>query len=66
LGVDYVEDSPEHAQAATMFALKRKSAHAECSAYDSRGGRIRCWLRRESEAVKSDRHRSACYDPASP
>jgi hypothetical protein len=31
IGVDYVEDSPEHAQAAAMFALKRKSGHAECS-----------------------------------
>jgi hypothetical protein len=25
VGVDYVEDCPEHAQAAAMFALKRKS-----------------------------------------
>ena len=32
IGVDYVEDSPEHAHAAAMFALKRKSGHAECSA----------------------------------
>jgi hypothetical protein len=32
IGVDYVEDSPEHAQAAAMFALKRKSGHAACSA----------------------------------
>jgi len=31
VGVDYVEDSPEHAQAAAMFALKRKSGHVECS-----------------------------------
>ena len=31
VGVDYVEDTPEHAQAAAMFALKRKSGHAECS-----------------------------------
>ena len=31
VGVDYVEDCPEHAQAAAMFALKRKSGHAECS-----------------------------------
>ena len=31
IGVDYVEDTPEHAQAAAMFALKRKSGHAECS-----------------------------------
>jgi hypothetical protein len=30
IGVDYVEDSPEHAQAAAMFALKRKSGHAGC------------------------------------
>jgi hypothetical protein len=29
--VDYVEDTPEHAEAAAMFALKRKSGHAECS-----------------------------------
>ena len=27
VGVDYVEDTPEHAQAAAMFALKRKSGH---------------------------------------
>ena len=32
VGVDSVEDTPEHAQAAAMFALKRKSGHAECSA----------------------------------
>jgi hypothetical protein len=31
VGVDYVEDTPEHAEAAAMFALKRKSGHAECS-----------------------------------
>ena len=31
VGVDYVEDTPEHAQAAAMFALKRKSGHGECS-----------------------------------
>ena len=31
VGVDYVEDTPEHAQAAAMFALERKSGHAECS-----------------------------------
>ena len=31
VGVDYVEDCPEHAQAAAMFALKRKSDHAGCS-----------------------------------
>ena len=31
VGVDYVEDTPEHAQAAAMFALKRKSSHGECS-----------------------------------
>ena len=31
VGVDYVEDTPEHAQAAAMFALKRKSGHAQCS-----------------------------------
>ena len=31
IGVDYVEDTPEHAQAAAMFALKRKSGHTECS-----------------------------------
>ena len=31
IGVDYAADSPEHAQAAAMFALKRKSGHAECS-----------------------------------
>ena len=30
VGVDYAEDTPEHAQAAAMFALKRKSGHAEC------------------------------------
>jgi hypothetical protein len=32
VGVDYVEDNPEHAQAAAMFALKRKTGHAKCSA----------------------------------
>ena len=32
IGVDYVEDSPEHAQAGALFALKRKSGHAQCSA----------------------------------
>ena len=31
VGVDYVEDCPEHALAAAMFALKRKSGHVECS-----------------------------------
>ena len=31
VGVDYVEDTPEHAEAAAMFALKRKSGHARCS-----------------------------------
>ena len=31
VGVDYVEDTPEHAQAAAMFALKRKSGHSQCS-----------------------------------
>ena len=31
VGVDYVEDTREHAQAAAMFALKRKSGHSECS-----------------------------------
>ena len=31
IGVDYVEDSPEFARAAAMFALKRKSGHAACS-----------------------------------
>jgi hypothetical protein len=31
VGVDYVEDTPEHAEAAAMFALKRKSGHALCS-----------------------------------
>jgi hypothetical protein len=31
IGVDYVEDTPEHAHAAAMFALKRKSRHVECS-----------------------------------
>jgi hypothetical protein len=41
VGVDYVEDCPEHAQAAAMFALKRKSGHDECSP--------RCWRRREAE-----------------
>ena len=28
VGVDYVEDTPEHAQAAAMFALKRKESAA--------------------------------------
>jgi len=31
IGVDYVEDSPEFARAAALFALKRKSGHAACS-----------------------------------
>ena len=31
VGVDYVEDTPEHAEAAAMFALKRKSGHDRCS-----------------------------------
>src|SRR5688500_7806092 len=31
IGVDYVEDSPERAQAAALFALNRKSGHARCS-----------------------------------
>jgi hypothetical protein len=30
VAVDYVEDTPEHAQAA-MFALKRKCGHFMCS-----------------------------------
>jgi hypothetical protein len=32
IGVDYVEDTPEHAQAAALFALNRKSGHTACSA----------------------------------
>ena len=47
VGVDYVEDTPEHAQAAAMFALKRKSGHDRMldSVFGrSRCGRIRCWL----------------------
>ena len=31
VGVDYVEDTREHAQPAATFALKRKSGHGECS-----------------------------------
>jgi hypothetical protein len=31
VGVDYVEDTPEHAQAAAMFALRRKVGHGSCS-----------------------------------
>ena len=31
VGVDYVEDTPEQAQGAAMFAPKRKSGHAGCS-----------------------------------
>jgi hypothetical protein len=31
VGVDYVEDTPEHARAAAMFALKGKSGHDQCS-----------------------------------
>ena len=44
IGVDYVEDSPEFARAAAMFALKRKSGHAACptAAPTSRCGRTRC------------------------
>ena len=50
VGVDYVEDTPEHAQAAAMFALKRKSGHGECSPRclrRSRCGRTRRSNRRE-------------------
>jgi hypothetical protein len=32
IGVDYVEDGPEFARAAALFALKRKSGHDRCSA----------------------------------
>ena len=35
VGVDYVEDGPEDAQAAAMFALKRKSGHDQCSRHCS-------------------------------
>ena len=31
VGVDCVADTPEQAQAAAMFALKRKSGHDPCS-----------------------------------
>jgi hypothetical protein len=31
IGVDYIEDTPGHAQAGALFALKRKSGHAKCS-----------------------------------
>jgi hypothetical protein len=31
IGVDYIEDSPEFARAAALFALKRKNGHATCS-----------------------------------
>ena len=31
IGVDYVEDTPEHAQAGALFALNRKTGHASCS-----------------------------------
>jgi hypothetical protein len=31
IAVDYVEDTPEHAHAAAIFALKRKSGHGQCS-----------------------------------
>jgi hypothetical protein len=31
IGVDYVEDTPEHAQAGALYALNRKSGHAKCS-----------------------------------
>src|SRR5687768_12017167 len=31
IGIDYLEDGPEHAQAAALFALNRKSGHATCS-----------------------------------
>ena len=31
VGVDYVEDSPDFARAAALFALKRKTGHATCS-----------------------------------
>jgi hypothetical protein len=32
IGVDYVEDGPDFARAAALFALKRKSGHDRCSA----------------------------------
>ena len=31
VSVDYIEDTPEHAQAAALFALKRKTGHDQCS-----------------------------------
>ena len=31
LGIDYIEDCFEHAQAAAEFALRRETAHATCS-----------------------------------
>ena len=31
IGVDYVEDTPQHAHAAAIFALKRKSGQGQCS-----------------------------------
>ena len=36
VSVDYMEDTPEHARIAALFALKRKSGHAECSPRCSR------------------------------
>jgi hypothetical protein len=51
VGVDYVEDSPEHAQAAVMFALKRKNAtpSARLDVRSSRCGPTRCGSRRPAD-----------------
>jgi hypothetical protein len=45
VGVDAVEDCPEHAQTAAMFALKRKSGipNVRLDVEIGRCGRIRCW-----------------------
>ena len=32
LGIDYIEDCLEHAQAAAEFSLRRETAHTTCSA----------------------------------
>jgi hypothetical protein len=59
VGVDYVEDCPEHAQAAAMFALKRKSGHDQCS--------IRCsaFEMRTHTMLESPRGRSPRHPPTS-
>ncbi|MGH9310590.1 MAG: hypothetical protein ACRD1U_14530 [Vicinamibacterales bacterium] len=48
ISVDYVEDSPEHAQIAAEFALKQRTGHAQCSAQCSG------WLLHTHEFIITD------------